>query len=85
MKLTVQNMETQAKNISKATGRKTGNTFFVVWNTFMDIIYLLAIATVVSVAVYVAYQNGVDHPAIVWAGEKVSNAWLIICQYFKLV
>lgn len=83
--MTTKDIEAKTKVISESTGRKTGNTFYIIWNTFMDIIYLLAIATVVSVAVYVAYQNGVDHPAIVWAGEKVSNAWLIICQYFKLV
>ena len=77
-------IEVKTKEISQSTGRKTGNVFFLVWNTFMDVIYLLAIIIVVSVALYVAYSNGVEHPAIVWAGEKVNIVWTGICQYFKI-
>lgn len=82
--MTTKDMEVKTKAISESTGRKTGNTFFVIWNAFMDIIYLLAIVIVVSIAIYVAYINGVDHPAIVWGGEKVSNIWLGIGNYFKI-
>ena len=82
--MTTKDIEVKTKGISKATERRTGNIFFVVWNAIMDIIYLLAIVTVVSVAIYMAYTNGVDHPAIVWAGEKISNIWIAICQYFKI-
>jgi len=82
--MTTKDMEVKTKAISESTGRKAGNTFYVVWNTFMDIIYLLAIVIVVSVAIYVAYINGVDHPAIIWAGEKVNNIWLGIGNYFKI-
>ena len=80
----VKDIEAKTKTISETTGRRAGNVFYVVWNTFMDIIYLISIVTVVSIGIYVAYTNGVDHPAIIWSGEKVNHIWLNICQYFKL-
>ena len=82
--MTTKDIEAKTKVISESTGRKTGNTFYIIWNAIMDIVYLLAIATVVSVAIYVAYTNGVDHPAIIWAGERVNNIWLSIGNYFKI-
>lgn len=82
--MTAKDIEAKTKTVSATTSRKTGNTFYVVWNAFMDIIYLLAIVIVVSVAIYIAYSTGVDHPVIVWAGEKVNNIWLNIDQYFNL-
>ena len=82
--MTVKEMEANTKKLSTATGRKAGSMFYIVWNIFMDLIYLLAIVTVVSVIIYVAYTNGVDHPAIQWAGSKVNNVWLGICHYFKI-
>lgn len=73
----------KTKTLGKTTGKKVGRTYRTVWNLFIDLLYLLAIVIVVSVGVLTAYSSGVDHPAIIWAGERLNTIWMNIFNYFS--
>lgn len=82
--MTVKDIQSKVESVSKVTGHKTSHTFYFIWNALMDLLYISAILSVVSIAIYIAYTNGIEHPAIVWAGEKVDMIWLFLCGYFRI-